>query len=101
MVAPAGQRPYGRAGSGSDCRPALVLPEDDDAVDDPDREEEERQRPPRVGAPDREQRADRTEAATDDPDDPAVGVARHQGDASGELNQPKHDENPAHRVEVG
>src|ERR687897_2241128 len=37
-----------RAKSGSACRHAVVVPEDDDAVDDPYAQEEDRERPPRV-----------------------------------------------------
>ena len=79
----------------------VVLAVDEDAVDDVDAQEEDRQRPPRVGAADREQRPDRAEAGADDPDDPAVGVAGHQREASGELDHPEDDQHPAQGVEVG
>ncbi len=45
--------------------------------------------------------ADCAEAAADDADDPAVGIAGEQREASGELDHPEDDQDPAHRVEVG
>src|SRR5829696_8508394 len=87
------------AGSGSH-RP-LVLAEHDDAVDDVDAEGEDAERPPRVGAADRQQGRDRAEAAADDPDDPAVGVAGHQRESAAELNHTEDDQYPAEGVEVG
>jgi hypothetical protein len=59
-----GRRP---GGSGS-SRP-LVVTEHEDAVDDVHAQEEDAERPPRVGAADREQGPDRAEAAADDAKD--------------------------------
>jgi hypothetical protein len=79
----------------------LVLAEDDDAVDVVDAEGEDRQRPPGVGAADREQGVDRAEAAADDRQDTAVRVARHQRQPSGELYQPEDDGDPTQGVQIG
>src|SRR3954464_9132600 len=78
----------------------FVLAVDEDAVNDVDAQEEDAQRPPRVGAADRQQCPDRAEAAADDPDDPAVGVAGYQRKTSGELDHTEDDQNPAEGVEV-
>src|SRR5512144_1698313 len=53
----------------SGARP-LVLAVDEDAMDDVDAQEEDAQRPPRVGAADPQQRSDRPEAAAEDADEP-------------------------------
>ena len=71
-----GARPRGARTAGSGSQPPVVLAVDEDAVDDVDAQEEDRQRPPRVGAADRQQRPDRTEAGADDPDDPADRCCR-------------------------
>ena len=91
----------GVGGHGRAAVNALILPENEQPVDDVDAQEEDRQRPPRVGTPDGEQGAYRAEGGTDDPDDPAVGVAGEQREAHRELDDPEHDHDPAHRVEVG
>ena len=54
---------------------ALVLAEGVDAVDDVDAEGEDRERPPGVGAADRQQRRDRAQACGGEPDDAAICVA--------------------------
>src|SRR6478609_6132818 len=66
-------------------RLVLVAAVDEDAVDDVDAQEEQRQRPPRVVAADRQQRRDRPEAAADEPDVAAVRVADHQREPAREL----------------
>src|SRR5215211_2628372 len=77
------------AGSGS-CRP-LFPAVHDDAVDDVHTQGEDAKRPPRVGAADRQQRPDRTEAAADDADYPTVDVASHQREPSAELDHAEND----------
>jgi len=67
-----------RAWWSSVCESALVLAEGVDAVDDVDAEGEDRERPPGVGAADRQQRRDRSEAGGGEPDDAAIGVAGEQ-----------------------
>src|SRR5215213_3890241 len=89
------RRPPGSAGRHA------VVSEDEDAVDDPHAQEEDGERPPWVGAADRQQRADRAQAAADDADDPAVGVAGQKREAAGELDHREHDQRPSERVEVG
>ena len=64
-----------RDGPGSACESALVLAEGVDAVDDVDAEGEDRERPPGVGAADRQQRRDRAQACGGEPDDAAIRVA--------------------------
>src|SRR5918994_7846964 len=92
----AAARPFG---SGS--RHPLVLAEHEDAVDDIHAQEEDPERPPRVGATDRQQCADRAEAAADDSNDPAERVARDERKASAELNHTEDDQDPTQGVEVG
>ena len=53
----------------------LILAEDEQAVDDVEAEGEHGERPPRIGAADRQHGADCPEAGADDADDAAVGVA--------------------------
>ena len=43
---------------------------------------------------------DRPEAAGDDADHPAEGVAGHQREAGGELDHTEHDHHPPERVEA-
>src|SRR5918994_2249013 len=78
------RRPLGPR-RGSARRHALVVSEDDDPVDDPHAQEEDREGPPRVGPADRQERADCAQATADDADDPSVGVAGQKREAPGEL----------------
>ena len=79
---------------------SLVLAEDHDAVNDEYAQEEDAERPPGMVPTDGQQSPDCAEAAADYSDHPPVGVARHQREASGELDHTEDDENPAERVEV-
>src|SRR3954464_10155167 len=67
-----------REAVGSGSGGALVLPVHDDAVHDVDAQGEDRERPPRVGPADRQQRPDRTQAGGGDAEHPPIGVAGQQ-----------------------
>ena len=69
-------------------------------MDDVDAEEEDRQRPPRVGAADRQQGSDRAEGRPEDPHEAAERVAAEQQEPADELDQPEDDQDPAQRVQV-
>src|SRR5689334_24736815 len=65
-----------------------VLGVDDDAVQHPQADGEDAQRPERIDAADREQRLDRPDARADDADRHPVRVAGSQREATGELDDP-------------
>src|SRR5215210_7291172 len=73
----------------------FVLAVDEDAVDDVDAQEEDPQRPPRVGAADRQERPDRAEGRADDRDDASEGIAGQERETAGELEDTEQDQDPA------
>ena len=87
-----------RRRSGRRC--GLGLAVDDQSVDDPQAEGEDRDRPERIGR-DRQQRADRGQGANEDCEPPAVGATAEQRYRREELQDPEDQRDPAPPFEAG
>src|SRR5580704_13251388 len=64
-------------------------------MQDVDAEGKDRKRPPWVGPADRQQRLERADGRSEDPDEPAVASASEQRGAGGELDDADDDGDPS------
>src|SRR5437764_2865147 len=108
---PAGYPPRGRARSTTSGSLAvsrlprfalrgLGLAVDDEAVDDPQADREHAQRPERVGAADRQQRAERAEGGRGDPEHAAEPPAGQEREPRDDLDDAQDDGDPAPAVQA-
>ena len=67
---------------------------DDEAVQDVYAQREDRQRPPRVRSPDRQQRLERANRGGNDSDHPAVATAAHERQPRSDLDDAHDDRDP-------